>query len=79
MANAEGNMADYNGNQDAVDWAASITNKGIMHINLRENKVRKVHTDGTIAVTHIPSSVIGSDIVRKEMKDAAQFVASAAL
>ena len=73
MSDAEGTTTVYNDNQGAVDWAASITNKGIKHINLRENKVREVHANGTVAVTHIPGAINGSDIFTKEMKDAAHF------
>ena len=30
----------YNDNKAAVQWAASVTSKGIKHLNLRENMVR---------------------------------------
>ena len=31
----------YNDNKAAVQWAASVTSKGIKHLNLRENMVRE--------------------------------------
>ncbi|KAL7525930.1 hypothetical protein ACHAWF_001569 [Thalassiosira exigua] len=73
MSDAKGTTTVYNDNKGAINWAASITNKDIKHINLRENKVREVHVSGRIAVTHIPGAINGSGIFTKEMKDAAHF------
>ncbi|KAL7539434.1 hypothetical protein ACHAWF_006405 [Thalassiosira exigua] len=69
IADAEDTMAVYNYNQGTIGWAASITNKGIKHINLHENKVHEVHPGGTVAVTHIPGTVNGNNIFTKEMKE----------
>ena len=63
----------YNDNQACVDWAATLTVKGIKHLNLRENKIRESHASNDIAVTHIPGAVNCSDIHTKEIKDAAHF------
>ena len=63
----------FNDNQACVDWAATMTNKGTKHINLRENKVRESHQDKTSRVRHIPGKINPSDIFTKEMKDAAHF------
>jgi hypothetical protein len=63
----------YNDNQAAVDWAASCTNKGPKHINLRENYVRERHQSGVTKVTHIPGIINASDFFTKELKDAAHF------
>ncbi|KAL7516343.1 hypothetical protein ACHAWF_000044, partial [Thalassiosira exigua] len=50
-----------------------VTNKGIKHFNLKENKVREVRASGDAAVTHISGEINSSDIFTKEMKDAAHF------
>ena len=63
----------FNDNQAAVDWAASVTTKGIKHLNLRENQVRERHHAGQVSVTHIPGVINPSDIFTKEMKDSAHF------
>jgi hypothetical protein len=63
----------YNDNQAAVDWAASCTNKGTKHINLRENLVREHHQRALTKVTHIPGVINASDLFTKELKDAAHF------
>jgi hypothetical protein len=73
MADAYERITIYNDNQAAVDWAASCTNKGTKHINLRENYVRERHQHGITKVTHIPGVINASDLFTKELKDAAHF------
>jgi hypothetical protein len=73
MSDAFERTTIYNDNQAAVDWAASCTNKGTKHINLRENYVRELHQNGTTKVTHIPGIINASDLFTKELKDAAHF------
>jgi hypothetical protein len=73
MADAYERTTIYNDNQAAVDWAASCTNKGTKHLNLRENYVRELHQNGTTKVTHIPGIINASDLFTKELKDAAHF------
>ena len=63
----------YNDNQACVNWAASCTNKGTKHINLRENKVREVHADKSAFIAHIPGIINASDIFTKEIKDAPHY------
>lgn len=63
----------FNDNQAAVNWAASVTNKGTKHINLRENKVREAVADGSARVRHIDGIINVSDIFTKELKDGAHF------
>ncbi|KAL7516128.1 hypothetical protein ACHAWF_000027, partial [Thalassiosira exigua] len=63
----------FNDNRGVVDWSKNVTNKGVKHFNLKENKVREVHASGDAAVTHIPGEINSSDIFTKEMKDAAHF------
>ena len=43
----------YNDNQAAVQWAASVTSKGIKHLNLRENMVRECHQSKVVEVEHM--------------------------
>jgi hypothetical protein len=73
MSDAFERTTIYNDNQAAVDWAASCTNKGTKHINLRENYVRELHQNGTTKVTHIQGIINASDLFTKELKDAAHF------
>ena len=63
----------YNDNQACVDWAASITTKGIKHLNLKENKVRESQAEGECVVIHIPGVINSSDIHTKEMKDSSHY------
>jgi hypothetical protein len=73
MPDAFRRVTIYNDNKAAVDWAASCTNKGTKHINLRENYVRERHQSGVTKVTHIPGVINSSDLFTKELKDAAHF------
>ena len=73
MSDAFERTTIYNDNKAAVDWAASCTNKGTKHINLRENYVRELHQTGVTKVTHIPGVINASDLFTKELKDAAHF------
>ena len=63
----------YNDNAACAQWAASCTTKGIKHLNLRENQVRKHHHSGACHISHIPGQINPSDIFTKEMKDGAHF------
>ena len=63
----------YNDNKAAVQWAASVTSKGIKHLNLRENIVRKCHQSKDVNVEHVPGIINPSDIFTKEMKDNTHF------
>ncbi|KAL7547160.1 hypothetical protein ACHAWF_010478, partial [Thalassiosira exigua] len=73
MPDASTTTSVYNDNRGAVDWSKNVTNKGIKHFNLKENKVDEVHASGDAAVTHIPGEINSSDIFTKEIKDAAHF------
>jgi hypothetical protein len=73
MEDAYNRITIYNDNQAAVDWAATCTNKGTKHLNLRENMVREHHQTGLTKVTHIPGVINASDLFTKELKDAAHF------
>ena len=65
----------YNDNQACacVNWLASVTNKGVKHINLHENQVRESHQAKVVRVKHNPGVINPSDIFTKEMQDAAHF------
>ena len=73
MFDTTNRMDIYNNNKAAVNWSSSITNKGIKHINLHENKVRKVAHDKIARVLHIAGIINASDIFTKEMKDATHY------
>mgnify|MGYP007095113615 CR=1 FL=1 len=63
----------YNDNRACVDWAATATTKGIKHLNLRENRVREAHATAQVMVKHIPGALNSSDLLTKELKDAALY------
>ena len=63
----------YNDNQACVQWSASVTSKGIKHLNLGENQVRECHQDQIVQVLHILGIINPSDIFTKEMRDGAHF------
>jgi hypothetical protein len=73
MADAVQCTTVFNDNKACVDWAAALTSKGIKHLNLRENKVREAQADGQVLVTHIPGQLNSSDLLTKELKDAALY------
>ena len=63
----------YNDKKAAVQWAASVTPKGIKHLNLRKNMVRECHQSKEVEVEHIPGIINPSDIFTKKMKDITHF------
>ena len=63
----------YNDKKAAVQWAASVTPKGIKHLNLWENMVREYHQFKDVDVEHIPGIINPSNILTKEMKDNTQY------
>ncbi|KAL7523014.1 hypothetical protein ACHAWF_000317, partial [Thalassiosira exigua] len=73
MPDADSTTSVYNDNRGAVDWSKNVTNKGIKHFNLKENKVQEVHASGDVVVTHIQGEINSSDIFKKEMNDSAHF------
>ena len=58
---------------ESVQWAASVTSKGIKHLNLQENMVQECHQFRDVDIEHIPGIINPSDIFTKEMKDNTQF------
>ena len=73
MADAFDQITIHNDNEACISWYASLTNKGIKHINLHECKVHEAIIDGNVRVLHIPGVIDTSDIFTKELKDAAHF------
>ena len=63
----------YNYNKAYIQWAASVTSKGIKHLNLRENMVRECHQSKDVDVEHIPGIINPSNIFTKEMNDNTHF------
>ena len=63
----------YNDNKAAVQWASSLTSKGIKHLNLQENMFWECHQSKDVDVEHITCIINTSDIFTKEMKDNTHF------
>ena len=59
----------YNDKKAAVQWASSMTYKGIKNLNLRENMVHEYHQSKDVDVNHIPGIINPSKIFKKEIKD----------
>ena len=55
----------YNNNKAAVQWAASVTSKGIKHLHLQEIMVHKYHQSKDVDVDHIPGIINPRDIFTK--------------
>ena len=61
--------AIYNDNQGAVNWSNTSSNKGMRHVNIRENAIREaIHEFKEINISHIPGTCNPSDIFTKEFK-----------
>ncbi|EJK43756.1 hypothetical protein THAOC_37768, partial [Thalassiosira oceanica] len=73
LEEVSGPTAVYNDNQACVNWSASLTTKGIKHLNLNENMIREVVQDGLATIHHIPGVINSSDIFTKEIKCGAHF------
>ena len=63
----------YNYNKAVVQWAASVTSKGVKQLNLQENMVHKFHQLKHVNIDQIPGIINPSDISMKEMKDNTHF------
>ena len=63
----------YNDNKAAVQWAASLTSKGIKHLNFQGNIVRECHQSKHVDVDNIPEIINPSNIFMKEIKDKTHF------
>jgi hypothetical protein len=73
MVDATDQTMVYNDNKACIEWAAAVTTKGIKHLNLRENKVREAQAGKQVLVTHIPGKLNSSDLLTKELNDAALY------
>ena len=59
MVNAFDRITIYNDNQACVAWYASLTNKAMRYINLREYKVHEAAIDGNVRIlstSQVPST-----------------------
>jgi hypothetical protein len=65
----------YNDNKACVQWSKKTTSKGLRHIQMRENRVRENVENEFITICHVDGKKNIADILTKEMKDAAHFVA----
>ena len=61
----------YNDNQASMNWAHSMTKKGLRHLKIRENAVRKAVQTKFAHVNHISGKVKISDLITKKDKDKA--------
>jgi hypothetical protein len=64
----------YNDNQACVNWSKKCTTKGLRHIQMKENRVRKNVDSDFITMKHVDGKVNIADIFTKEMKDTTHFV-----
>eukprot|EP00558_Chaetoceros_sp_UNC1202_P009040 CAMPEP_0197232302 /NCGR_PEP_ID=MMETSP1429-20130617/152_1 /TAXON_ID=49237 /ORGANISM="Chaetoceros sp., Strain UNC1202" /LENGTH=1842 /DNA_ID=CAMNT_0042690279 /DNA_START=1 /DNA_END=5529 /DNA_ORIENTATION=- len=64
----------YNDNNACVQWSASMTTRGLRHIQMRENAVREEHAKGHIKCIHIKGDINISDMFTKEDKDTKHFI-----
>ena len=70
IADATDHTTVYNNNKACIDWSSALTSKGIKHLNLHENKVRKAQASEQVLVAHIPGKLNSSYLLTKELKDA---------
>ena len=66
-------MPIYNDNQGCVDWCKSMTTKGMKHVSLRENAVRKSVDNKELSIHHVSGKLNPADLFTKELKDGAHF------
>jgi len=64
----------YNDNMACVNWSKCTTTKGLRHIQMRENRIRKSIQSNFVAIKHIDGKTNLADIFTKEMKDISHFV-----
>ena len=70
IADAIDHTTVFNNNKACVDLSAALTSKGIKHLNLCKNKIRKAQADEQVLVNHILGQLNSSDLLTKELKDA---------
>ena len=63
----------YNNNKADVQWVASVTLKGIKHLNLQEIVIQECHQSKDVEVEHNNDIINPSNIFMKEMKDNTHF------
>jgi hypothetical protein len=64
----------FNDNQACVQWSKRTTTKGLGHIQMRENRIRKNIEKNFVSIHHIDGKINLADIFTKEMKDVSHFV-----
>ena len=64
----------HNNNNACVQWSASMTTRGLRHIQMRENAVREEHSKGHIKCVHIKGEINLSDMFTKEDKHTDHFI-----
>ena len=64
----------YNNNNAYVCWGKSTTTKGLCHMTIRENAIRKSVTNKVVSSTHIEGKINIADIFTKGLKDANLFI-----
>jgi hypothetical protein len=59
----------YNDNSAAVLWCNTTSQKGMRHVNIRENAVREaVHEHGEVSILHVSGKTNPADLFTKEHK-----------
>ena len=64
----------YNDNQSSINWAHSMTTKGLRHLQIRENAVREEVQTNFARVKHVSGKVNLSDILTKEDKYKSHYI-----
>eukprot|EP00957_Ditylum_brightwellii_P182658 13913403-Ditylum_brightwellii.AAC.1 len=65
----------YNDNRACMDWCHSSSNKGMRHIDMKENLICECVHHGDLRVEHIQGKLNLSDLMTKEHKDVSLFLA----
>jgi len=63
----------YNDNRGTVEWSHSFSTKGMRHLNIRENAVRKAQLMQEVFISHISGTCNPADIFTKEFKSDCTF------
>ena len=64
----------YNDNSACVQWAVSLTSKGLRHIQIRENAVCEGVQNKFVTIKHIEGKKNPLDIFTKEDKEVTHFL-----
>ena len=64
----------YNNNQERINWAHSMTTKGLRHLQMSKNTFREAVKTNFTRVKHVSGKVNLYNILIKEDKDKAHYI-----